>query len=81
MLLQCFFLQDPMYVLRNVWVVQIAFCWINVHKHMYIPMYVIPFDLLNENESIRAGLPDFSWYMIPKPEKMYQMNTKYTEWL
>jgi hypothetical protein len=20
-------------------------------------------------------LPDFSWYMIPKPEKMYQMNT------
>jgi hypothetical protein len=25
-------------------------------------------------------LPDFSWYMIPKPEKMYQMNTKCTKW-
>jgi hypothetical protein len=24
------------------------------------------------------GLPDFSWYMIPKPEKMYKMNTKCT---
>jgi hypothetical protein len=23
----------------------------------------------------RAGLPDFYWYMIPKPEKLYQMNT------
>jgi hypothetical protein len=29
---------------------------------------------------IEAGLPDFSWYMIPKPEKMYQMNTKCTKW-
>jgi hypothetical protein len=27
-----------------------------------------------------AGLPDFSWCMIPKPEKMYQMNTKCTKW-
>jgi hypothetical protein len=26
------------------------------------------------------GLPDFSWCMIPKPGKMYQMNTKYTKW-
>jgi hypothetical protein len=26
-----------------------------------------------------AGLPDFSWYTIPKPEKMYQMNTKYSK--
>jgi hypothetical protein len=25
------------------------------------------------------GLPDFYWYMIPKPEKMYQMNTKCTK--
>jgi hypothetical protein len=25
-------------------------------------------------------LPDFSRYMIPKPEKMYQMNTKCTKW-
>jgi hypothetical protein len=22
------------------------------------------------------GMPDFSWEVIPKPEKMYQMNTK-----
>jgi hypothetical protein len=27
-----------------------------------------------------SGLPDFSWYMIPKPEKMYQMNSKCTKW-
>jgi hypothetical protein len=27
------------------------------------------------------GLPDFSWYIIPKRGKMYQMNTKCTEWL
>jgi hypothetical protein len=26
------------------------------------------------------GLPDFSWYVIPKPEKMYQMSTKWIEW-
>jgi hypothetical protein len=26
------------------------------------------------------GLPDFSWYMIPKPEKMNQMNKKCTKW-
>jgi hypothetical protein len=26
------------------------------------------------------GLPDFSWCMIPKPGKMYQMNTKCTKW-
>jgi hypothetical protein len=25
-----------------------------------------------------AGLPDFSWYMIRKQEKMYHMNTKCT---
>jgi hypothetical protein len=24
----------------------------------------------------RPGLPDFSWYMTPKLEKMYEMNTK-----
>jgi hypothetical protein len=28
----------------------------------------------------KAGLPDFSWYTVPKPEKMYQMNTKCTKW-
>jgi hypothetical protein len=26
------------------------------------------------------GLQDFSCYMIPKPEKMYQMNAKLTKW-
>jgi hypothetical protein len=25
-------------------------------------------------------LPDFSFYMIPKPEKMYQKNIKCTKW-
>jgi hypothetical protein len=25
-------------------------------------------------------LPDFSWYIIPKPEKINQMNTKCTNW-
>jgi hypothetical protein len=27
-----------------------------------------------------AGLPDFSFKTIPKPEKMYQANTKCTKW-
>jgi hypothetical protein len=27
-----------------------------------------------------AGLPDFSWCMIPKQEKMYQINTNCTKW-
>jgi hypothetical protein len=27
-----------------------------------------------------AGLPDFSWNIIPKPEKMYRMNSKCTKW-
>jgi hypothetical protein len=26
-----------------------------------------------------TGLPDFSWYMIPKLEKMYEMNTKHNK--
>jgi hypothetical protein len=25
-----------------------------------------------------SGLPDFSWYVIPKPEKMYQANKKWS---
>jgi hypothetical protein len=35
---------------------------------------------------IDAGLPDFSWYNLPKREKItnehktYQMATKYTKW-
>jgi hypothetical protein len=28
----------------------------------------------------RAGLPDFSWYMVPKPEKMYQISKKRIQW-
>jgi hypothetical protein len=28
-----------------------------------------------------AGLPDFSWYNIPKRVKIYQITTKYTKWL
>jgi hypothetical protein len=27
-----------------------------------------------------TGLPYFSSYMIPKPEKMYQTDTKWTKW-
>jgi hypothetical protein len=27
----------------------------------------------------RAGLPDFSWYKIPKREKIYQITTNYTK--
>jgi hypothetical protein len=29
-----------------------------------------------ENDS---GLPDFSWYSIPKREKIYRITTKYTK--
>jgi hypothetical protein len=32
------------------------------------------------NRTPSPGLPDFSWCMIPKPEKMYQMNTNCTKW-
>jgi hypothetical protein len=28
----------------------------------------------------RPGLPDFPWYVIPKPDKVYQINTTYTKW-
>jgi hypothetical protein len=31
--------------------------------------------------AVCVGLPDFSWYIIPKPEKMYQMVTNCTKWL
>jgi hypothetical protein len=27
----------------------------------------------------RAGLPDFSWFKIPKLGKIYQITTKYTK--
>jgi hypothetical protein len=30
--------------------------------------------------NVVAGLPDFYWYMIPKTEKMYQMNKICTQW-
>jgi hypothetical protein len=26
------------------------------------------------------GLPDFTWYNLPKREQKYQINTKYTKW-
>jgi hypothetical protein len=38
-----------------------------------------PHTLFN-NFALHPGLPDYSWYMIPKQEKMYQMNTKRTKW-
>jgi hypothetical protein len=28
----------------------------------------------------RTGLPEFSWYVLPKPGKMCQINTKCTKW-
>jgi hypothetical protein len=27
-----------------------------------------------------SGLPDFSWYVTPEPEKMHQLITKCTKW-
>jgi hypothetical protein len=32
------------------------------------------------NLATRAGLPDFSWYKIPKRGKIYQMAIKYFQW-
>jgi hypothetical protein len=32
-----------------------------------------------ETGGCQPGLPDFYWYMIPKPGKVYQMNTKCTK--
>jgi hypothetical protein len=37
-------------------------------------------EIFGSNFKPEPGLPDFSWYMIPKPQKMYQMNTKCTKW-
>jgi hypothetical protein len=34
--------------------------------------------LLARKALLPAGLPDFSWYKIPKQGKIYQMATKYT---
>jgi hypothetical protein len=35
----------------------------------------------NETVSVKAGLPDFSWYNLPKREKIFQkVYTKYTKW-
>jgi hypothetical protein len=28
----------------------------------------------------QSGLPDLCWYVIPKPEKMYRISTKYSKW-
>jgi hypothetical protein len=30
--------------------------------------------------ALQAGMPDFSSYIIPNPEKMYQMNAKFNKW-
>jgi protoporphyrinogen oxidase len=32
------------------------------------------------SRATRSGLPDCSWYNIPKREKIYQIATKYTKW-
>jgi hypothetical protein len=32
-------------------------------------------------QRLPAGLPDFSWYNIPKRGKIYQITTKYNKWL
>jgi hypothetical protein len=31
-------------------------------------------------DALGSGLPDFSWYKIPKWGEMYQMATKFTKW-
>jgi hypothetical protein len=36
---------------------------------------------LSPERPFTAGLPDFSWCMIPKPEKIDEMNTKCTKGL
>jgi hypothetical protein len=33
-----------------------------------------------KESGLEPGLPDFSWYNIPKGGKIYQMTTKYTKW-
>jgi hypothetical protein len=33
-----------------------------------------------ESRSVQPGLPDFSWYKIPKLGEIFQMTTKYTKW-
>jgi hypothetical protein len=32
-----------------------------------------------ESRSVQPGLPDFSWYKIPKLGEIFQMTTKYTK--
>jgi hypothetical protein len=57
-------------------------------KSVFFPGVVQIFIARNNEISCRvvlrchqgAGLPDFSLYMIPKPEKMHQINTKCTKW-
>jgi hypothetical protein len=29
---------------------------------------------------VRPGLPDFTWYNLPKRKKIYQITVKYTKW-
>jgi hypothetical protein len=39
------------------------------------------FEKMSRKEILEPGLPDFPWSMIPKPEKMYKINTNvHTKW-
>jgi hypothetical protein len=42
--------------------------------------YTRMYDASDTYLHVGLGLPDFSWCMTPKPEKMYQMDTKCTKW-
>jgi hypothetical protein len=33
-----------------------------------------------QEQAFAPGLPDFSWFKIPKRGKLYQISTKYTKW-
>jgi hypothetical protein len=51
--------------------------------HVFVKSGLFEINLLLKNRvemERRPGLPDLSWCTIPKPEEMYQMNTKYTKW-
>jgi hypothetical protein len=43
-------------------------------RHLFLSQAQKPFSKLPS-----AGLPDFSWYKIPKREKIYQFTMNYTE--
>jgi hypothetical protein len=43
------------------------------------PIFAGETTVARERERLTAGLPDFSWYKIPKREKIYQITTNYTK--